>query len=93
MKEVIVYKNLKDVRVSWEHKSNIEANSWTALYVNGVQVGADHNRDTTTYLEVSDDLSGIKVGDLIQIWGDHLDGIRIIRNMKIKFVEYINNVS
>lgn len=93
LKEVIVYKNLKNIRVSWEHKTNPTQGGISQLYVNGVIKAEYHGTISDTYESVYDDISNIKYNDKIQIYVlPASSGWKMyVRNMKIKYMKFINN--
>lgn len=92
VKEVISYLNLKSIRVSWEYKVDDPNTVFAKIYVNGVAVGVEKSTSSTTYVEVSDDITDIKINDLIQIYmRREPQDIAFIQNMKIKYLEFKNN--
>lgn len=92
LKEIIIYKNLSGLRVSWEHKGSNNDSRASRLYVNGVAVGTAHATAGTSYAEVFDDISDIVFNDKIQIYiASSGTNTVFIRNLKIKYMEFINN--
>ena len=84
---------MKGLRVEWEFKKQSGTTAYTMLYINGVPVGVEHTTTSSTYVVVSDDIIDIFVGDLIQIFAKGIPVITqyYVRNMKIKYMEFINN--
>jgi hypothetical protein len=57
------------VYVSYQHKSNYTASTGTRIYVNGVAVGKERNHESTSYTTWEEVITGLKAGDIIQIYG------------------------
>lgn len=92
IKETKVYKNLGNLKVSWEHKVGVtDETGYTVLKVNDVGVASQHVVNSTTYAEVSDNIDNIYYDDLIQIFASNSVGTTFVKNMRIKFMEYENN--
>ncbi len=93
MKEIIVYENLANVRLSFEIKG-VASGGWcfTRVYINGVDQSLENNTNSDTYAPVSEDLMDIKTGDKIQIYGNASSGYTLyVRYMRLKFDKYVNN--
>ena len=62
------------VYVSYQHKTDGPYLTWTRIYVNGVAVGTEREVDSTSYTTWDEVITGLKAGDIIQIYtraGDH----------------------
>ncbi len=92
-KEIIVYKNLKGVKVEWKFQTdNPPLMVTTRLYVNGVAVGSEHTDSTGSYQTVSDNISDIVYGDKIQIYAKKVGASGYeIKDMRIKYMEFESN--
>jgi len=94
VKEIIVYENLKGLRVSWEFMgSDGFADSYTKIYVNGIAVGVEKFIHGDVYTLVSDDISDLSFGDLLQIYGHRTGDLDacFVKNMVISYVKFENN--
>lgn len=93
IKEIIAYKNLKSVKISWEfHIETGESTSMTKVYINGVAVGVEKDTDLDTYVSVDDNITDIKYGDLIQIYcRNSAVANTYVKNMRIQYDEFVNN--
>lgn len=91
IKELIAYVNLKAIRISWEFKPSSTSEAFTIVYVNGIQVGVEKSNDTAVYVGVSDDIVDIKKDDLIQIYGKAAPDFCLVKNMRVKYVNFENN--
>lgn len=95
IKDIIVYKNLKNVRVRWDFRNDYIGSpydAYTKLYVNDEAVGVEHNTDSTDNITVYDVITDIEYGDAIQIYAKRLGGGNVwVLNMKLMYVEFLSN--
>lgn len=85
VKEIEVDRGEGNFRVKfWMGQSADLGTSQARVYVNGVATGTLHSIETDTYVQKTDDLTGIVVGDLIQIYANSsLTAYTLIKEMDI----------
>ena len=74
------------VYVSYQHKSDYSDHSSTQIYVNGVAVGTERTYGGTSYTTWDEVITGLKAGDIIQIYGRRIgsnDSVPCIRNLRV----------
>jgi hypothetical protein len=73
------------VYVSYQHKSSVSYNTKTQIYVNGEPVGTERNRSGSSYITWDEEITGLKAGDIIQIYGHpYYDSvIPSVRNLRV----------
>jgi hypothetical protein len=73
------------VYVSYQHKSSNPLTTWTQIYVNGVAVGTERIHESTLYTTWDEVITGLKAGDIIQIYGHRYleDNIPYVRNLRV----------
>jgi len=92
MKEVIVYRNLKNFTVKWEFREQYGSfYVQTKIYINGSPIGTEKETNSGTFVTVSDDISNIYSGDMIQIYGKKTEGGTVqVQYMEIRY-DYFEN--
>ena len=73
------------VYVSYQHKSSVSYNTKTQIYVNGEPVGTERNHESTSYTTWDEEITGLKAGDIIQIYGHpYYDSVvPSVRNLRV----------
>lgn len=84
-----LYGSNNTFRAKWEyaHYTDQGGSSSTRIYVNGVPKGEIHTSSTWlgpgNYNEVSEDITGIKAGDHVELWGNCTRDRITIRNYRL----------
>jgi hypothetical protein len=82
-----VYGTENSVYVSYQHSSNRTSfNTVTQIYVNGAAVGTSRSNSSTSYTTWDEVITGLKAGDIIQIYGrgGEREGERpYVRNLRV----------
>jgi hypothetical protein len=55
-------------RIKWQMKNTSGSTVYGKIYRNGSPVGTEKNTNSTTYVTVSDDISGWSAGDTCELW-------------------------
>ena len=82
-----VYGTENSVYVSYQHSSShLSFNTVTQIYVNGVAAGTPRSNSNTSYTTWDEVITGLKAGDIIQIYGrgGEREGERpYVRNLRV----------
>ena len=82
-----VYGTENSVYVSYQHRSSHSSfNTVTQIYVNGVAAGTPRSNSNTSYTTWDEVITGLKAGDIIQIYGrgGEREGERpYVRNLRV----------
>lgn len=82
-----VFGTENSVYVSYQHKSSHASfNTWTQIYVNGVAVGTQRGNSSTSYTTWDEVITGLKAGDIIQIYSQAGEGegeYPYVRNLRV----------
>jgi len=82
-----VFGTENSVYVSYQHKSSHASHTtWTRIYVNGVAVGTQRSNSSTSYTTWDEVITGLKAGDIIQIYSKAGEGegeYPYVRNLRV----------
>jgi hypothetical protein len=82
-----VFGTENSVYVSYQHKSSHASfTTWTQIYVNGVAVGTQRSNSSTSYTTWDEVITGLKAGDIIQIYSQAGEGegeYPYVRNLRV----------
>jgi hypothetical protein len=82
-----VFGTENSVYVSYQHKSSHASfTTWTQIYVNGVAVGTQRSNSSTSYVTWDEVITGLKAGDIIQIYSQAGEGegeYPYVRNLRV----------
>lgn len=93
-KEVICYRNLKNITVKWEHYAIAGKTVYTKVYINGNAVGVEKSTASTSPVAVTDNITNIYAGDSIQIYAygePDAPNYGYVLNMEIRYDYFENN--
>ncbi len=80
-----VFGTENSVYVSYQYRSSGVYTIYTKIYVNGVGVGTERSHSSTSYTTWDEEITGLKAGDIIQIYTRSQGGIShaYVRNLRV----------